>query len=61
MQVKELVPGALDGRKWSYHESPVMELSEEEAQKYDDGLEPMPKKWQPSQEEFYIMSHSFVE
>ena len=61
MLVKELVPGALDGRKWSYHESPVMELSEEEAQKYDDSLEPMPKKWQPSQEEFYIMSHSFVD
>lgn len=61
MLVNELVPGALDGRKWSYHESPVMELSEEEAQKYDDSLEPMQKKWQPSQEEFYIMSHSFVE
>lgn len=61
MLVKELIPGALDGRKWSYHESPVMELSEEEAQKYDDSLEPMPKKWQPSQEEFYIMSHSFVD
>lgn len=44
MLVKELVPGALDGRKWSYHESPVMELSEEEAQKYDDSLEPMQKK-----------------
>ena len=61
MLVKELVSGALDGRKWIYHESPVMELSEEEAQKYDDSLEPMPKKWQPSQEEFYIMSHSFIE
>ncbi len=61
MLVKELKPGALDGRKWFYHDSPVMSISEEEAQKYDDGLEPLEKKHLPSQEEFYIMSHSFVE
>ena len=29
--VKELVPGALDGRKWVYRDSPVMAFSEEEA------------------------------
>lgn len=28
---------------------------------YDDTLEPMEKKWMPSQEEFYMMSHAFVE
>ena len=38
-----------------------MEISEEEAQKYDDTLEKMEKKCQPSQDEFYIMSHSFIE
>lgn len=61
MMVKELVPGALDGRKWFYYDSPVMAVSEEEAQKYDDPLEKMEKKHLPSQDEFYIMSHSFVE
>ena len=60
MMVRELVPGALDGRRWIYHDSPVMAISEEEARLYDDGLERMEKKHLPSQEEFYIMSHSFV-
>lgn len=61
MLVKELIPGALDGRKWFYYDSPVMHISEEEARKYDDGLEKLEKKHLPSQEEFYIMSRSFVE
>lgn len=61
MMVKELVPDSLDGRKWFYYDSPVMAVSEEDAQKYDDTLEPMEKGWQAGQEEFFIMSHSFVE
>ncbi len=61
MMVKELIPHALDGHKWIYHESPVMAISEEEAKSYDATLEPLEKKYLPSQEEFYIMSHSFVE
>lgn len=61
MMVKELIPNALEGKKWTYHSSPVMEFDEEEARRYDDTLEKMEKKHQPSQEEFYIMSHSFVE
>lgn len=61
MMVKELVPNVLDGRRWFYYDSPVMAISEEEAQKYDDTLERMEKKCQPSQEEFYIMSNSFIE
>lgn len=61
MMVKELVPSALDGRKWFYYDSPVMAVSEEDAQKFDDTLEKMEKKHLPSQDEFYIMSHSFVE
>lgn len=61
MMVKELTPNALDGRKWFYYDSPAMAISEEEAQAYDDTLEKMEKKHQPSQEEFYIMSHSFME
>lgn len=61
MLVKELKPGALDGRKWFYCGSPVMNIREEAAQAYDDGLEPLEKRHLPSQEEFYIMSHSFIE
>ncbi len=61
MMVKELLPHALDGRKWFYHDSPVMAIDEEEAAKYDDTLEKMEKKYLPSQEEFFIMSHSYVE
>jgi predicted N-acetyltransferase YhbS len=61
MLVKELIPGVLDGRKRIYHDSPIMSVSEEEARQYDDSLEKIEKKILPSQEEFYIMSHSFVE
>lgn len=61
MMVRELRPGALDGRRWVYQDSPAMAIDEAEAQWYDDGLEPMEKRHLPSQDEFYIMSHSFVE
>lgn len=58
MMVKELRAGALDGRSWVYHDSPVMQIDEAEAQRFDDGLEKMEKRYQPSQEEFYILSNS---
>ena len=61
MMVKELKHNALNGKKWVYYDSPVMAVSEADAQQFDDTLEKMEKKHQPSQEEFYIMSHSFVE
>ena len=61
MLVKKLIPNVLEGHKWVYSHSPVMNISVEEAQKYDDTLEPMEKKFLPSQEEFYIMSRSFIE
>lgn len=61
MMVKELKEGVLDGRKWFYRNSPIMDIDEQTAQKYDSGLKPMEKKYLPSQDEFYIMSHSFVE
>ena len=60
MLVKELRPGALDGRKWVYHQSPVFDIDEKESQRYDEGLEQLEKKYQPSQEEFYIHSHSLI-
>ena len=61
MMVKELREGALDGRKWVYRESPVMNVDPEEARRYDDTLEPMAREYRPSHEEFYIMSRSRVE
>lgn len=60
MMVKELKEGALDGRKWVYRDSPVMNVDAQEVQRFDDGLEIMEKKHLPSQEEFYILSHSVV-
>ena len=38
-----------------------MAISEAEAEHYDATLEPMEKKHLPCQEEFYILSRSFVE
>lgn len=61
MLVKQLREGALDGRKWVYRDSPVMDIDQEAARRYDDTLEPMERKHLPSQEEFYIMSRSSVE
>ena len=49
---KELIPGTFDGRQWIYGESSVMNISEEAAAQYDAALEPMEKKYQPSQDEF---------
>lgn len=60
MLVKELKPGALDGRKWVYYQSPLFEIDEQEAARFDEGFEPLEKKYQPSQEEFYIYSHSII-
>ena len=61
MMVKELIPHVLSGHKWIYQDSPVLAINEEEAQRYDDTLEKMEKKYQPSQDEFYIISQSFLE
>ena len=61
MMVKELTPGALDGRTWVYYDSPVMDLDIAEAQRFDETLEKMEKKILPCQEEFYIYSHSVVQ
>ena len=60
MLVKELKPDTLDGRRWCYHQSPVFEFEEQEAEQFDDGLVKLEKKYQASQEEFYIYSHSVI-
>lgn len=61
MLVKELKEGALGGRAWTYYDSPVMNFDEEAAKRFDDRMEPMEKKVLPSQEEFYILSHSVIQ
>lgn len=61
MMVKELKSDVLDGKKWVYYQSSVFELDEKEAERFDEALEPMEKKYQPSQEEFYIHSHSIIQ
>lgn len=58
MLVKELKPGALDGRKWFYRESEAYRIDEAEVENFDREFQPREKAWQPSQEEFYIYSHS---
>ncbi|MCQ5201998.1 GNAT family N-acetyltransferase [Mordavella massiliensis] len=58
MLAKELRENTLDGRKWMYYDSPVMQVDEKEAKDYDDSLEKMEKKVLTCQEEFYILSHS---
>ncbi len=60
MLVKELAEGLLDGRKWFYQESPVFEFEGSEAEKFEETFEPMEKGFIPSQEEFYIHSHSVI-
>ncbi|MGM9589676.1 MAG: GNAT family N-acetyltransferase [Faecousia sp.] len=58
--VKELAEGALDGRRWYFHESPVCNVCADDAAvaAFDATFPPKEKHWQPSQEVFYIQSHS---
>ncbi|MBT9779395.1 GNAT family N-acetyltransferase [Clostridium sp. MCC353] len=60
MLVKELKPGILDGRRWYYQDSPVYDIDLTESQNFDQRFEPKEKKYQPSQEEFYIHSHAVI-
>ena len=60
--VCELVTGALDVRKWMYIPSTVADCCESTGavEAFDATFPPREKKWMPSQEEFYIYSHSSV-
>ena len=60
--VAELVPGALEGKNWMYIPSTAADCCEdtEAVAAFDADFPPMEKKWMPSQEEFYIYSHSSV-
>lgn len=61
--VKELKDGVLDGRRWYFHESSFGDAcaDEEAVAAFDAAFPPKEKRWQPSQEEFYIHSHSSID
>ena len=60
--VCELTPNALDGRKWMFIPSTAADCCEDAAavEAFDASFPPKEKKRMPSQEEFYIYSHSSV-
>ena len=60
--VCELAPGVLDGKNWMYIPSTAADCCEDTAavEAFDAGFPPKEKAWMPSQEEFYIYSHSSV-
>ena len=60
--VKELVPGALSGKKWRFIPNDADACCEDTAavEAFDAQFPPKEKGWRPSQEEFYIYSHSSV-
>lgn len=60
--VAELVPNALDGRRWMYIPSTAADCCEDTAavEAFDASFPEKEKKWMPSQEEFYIYSRSSV-
>ena len=60
--VCELVPGALGGKAWQFIPSDAESCCEDQAavDAFDAAFPPKEKGWRPSQEEFYIYSHSSV-
>ena len=56
------MPGTLDGRRWRYVESDAAACCEDTAavEAFDALFPPKEKQWQPSQEEFYVSSHSHI-
>lgn len=60
--VCELVPGVLDGKKWMYIPSTAADCCEDisAVEVFDEAFPKKEKLWMPSQEEFYIYSHSSV-
>lgn len=63
LMVKELQEGVLDGRKWYFYESTFGEAcaDEDAVETFEATFPPKEKRWQPSQEEFYIHSHSSID
>ncbi|MFC3932068.1 hypothetical protein ACVR0S_04350 [Streptococcus dentapri] len=59
--VKTLTADALDGRLWTYQESPAYHIDQAAALAYDDTLSPLEKKETSDQVLFDLMARSFVE
>ena len=59
--VKTLIPHVLDHHSWTYYESPAMAFDPQVAKDFDDSLEKMEKIHLASQDEFAIISRSFIE
>ena len=60
--VKELIPGALEDKAWIYRASTAADCCEDTGavEEFDTQFPPKEKKWMPSQEEFFIYSHSVI-
>ncbi|MBQ9748322.1 MAG: N-acetyltransferase [Clostridia bacterium] len=60
--VCEMTAGALDGKAWTYIPSTAADCCEDTAavEAFDATFPKKEKAWMPSQEEFYIYSHSSV-
>ena len=60
--VAELIPSVLEGKSWMYIPSTAADCCEDTAavEAFDASFPTKEKKWMPSQEEFYIYSHSSV-
>ena len=60
--VRELISGVLDGKKWQYIQNDADVCCEDTVavETFDATFPPKEKAWRPSQEEFYIYSHSCV-
>ncbi len=58
--VKELVPNALEHKKWTFHASEAHHIDEYKFEEFDKKFKPMKKEYKPSQELFYTFVRSFV-
>ena len=60
--VKELTPGTLSGKHWRYLPSSAEDWCRDQqaVDAFDAAFPPKEKGWQPSQEAFYIHSHSMI-
>lgn len=58
MLVKELKPDVFDGKRWYYQDSPVYHFEQDQVEEFDKHFPTKEKAYQPSQEEFFIHSHS---
>ena len=58
--VKELKPGFFDGTKYFFRESPAYEIQEQDVEAFDRTFPHREKAYRPSQEAFFIHSHSVI-